>query len=187
MIVKRFLDVVIALFLIAVLALPVMLPIWILIRLTSKGPAIYRQTRIGKDTKPFQIYKFRSMFVGADRMGYQTDDNDVRITPIGRWIRKTSLDELPQLFNVLRGDISMVGPRPDTPMQEAGYTPEDWKLRHRVRPGITGLAQVSGRSNLGTEERLFYDLEYARKHSLLLDINIIFKTFWIAMMGRGTN
>ena len=126
-----------------VFLLPVWLPVWLFIILTSPGGAIYRQTRIGKGCKPFELYKFRSMVVGADRHGYQTQDGDARITPIGRIIRRTSIDELPQLLNVLKGDMSLVGPRPDTPMQKSNYTEADWQLRHSVRPGITGLAQIS--------------------------------------------
>lgn len=126
------------------------------------------------------------MVKGADAQGYQTDAGDSRITSVGRFIRLTSLDELPQLFNVLKGDMSLVGPRPDTPMQRKDYTEEAWRLRHTVRPGITGLAQVSGRSNMGYGERLAYDLEYVRTASLWRDVDILFKTVK-AMMGKGVN
>lgn len=170
----------------ALLFLPVFLPVWLAIIATSRGGAIYAQTRIGRGCKPFKLYKFRSMVTGADAQGYQTQQGDSRITPVGRFIRKTSLDELPQLFNVLKGDMSLVGPRPDTPMQQANYTEADWQARHRVRPGITGLAQVSGRSNLGTAERLAYDLDYAQNPSFRRDMAILFRTV-LAAVGSGTN
>lgn len=183
---KTLFDRLTALLALSVLLVPVFIPVWLLIRCTSPGAAIYSQTRIGKGCKPFNLYKFRSMVTGADKQGYQTQMVDSRITPVGNILRKTSLDELPQLFNVLKGDMSLVGPRPDTPMQESGYKPEDWRLRHSVRPGITGLAQVNGRSNIGTEERLAYDLEYARNTNLWLDIIILLKTVRAAV-GSGTN
>lgn len=183
---KLTIDRVIALFILIFLSLPVFLPVFIIIRLTSKGNAIYSQSRVGKDCKLFQLYKFRSMYIGADKHGYQTTDGDSRITPVGNFIRKTSIDELPQIFNVLKGDMSLVGPRPDTPMQKTNYSEEDWNTRHQVRPGITGLAQINGRSNIGTKERLYYDLEYVKKHSIWFDIIILFKTVKVAV-GKGTN
>ena len=176
----------VALLALLVLALPVMLPVWVLIRATSKGGAIYAQERVGLGCSTFRLYKFRSMVVGADKQGFQTQAGDARITTVGRFIRTTSLDELPQLFNVLKGDMSLVGPRPDTPMQRDNYTQADWELRHTVRPGITGLAQVNGRSNIGTQERLALDLDYARNHSLAMDISILIKTLRVAV-GKGTN
>jgi lipopolysaccharide/colanic/teichoic acid biosynthesis glycosyltransferase len=126
------------------------------------------------------------MAAGSDTQGYATMQGDSRITPIGRFIRKTSIDELPQLFNVLKGDMSLVGPRPDTPMQQSLYTPEDWQTRHTVRPGITGLAQVNGRSMIGYEERLACDLDYARNHTLWMDMVIILKTLRV-LTGKGSN
>lgn len=184
--VKTLLDRGAALFLLGVLFVPVFIPLWLLIRATSKGDAIYGQPRVGKGCKAFILYKFRSMYQDADKQGYQTQDADPRITPVGRVLRKTSLDELPQLFNVLKGDMSLVGPRPDTPMQKSNYSEENWQLRHSVRPGITGLAQVNGRSNMGHEERLVYDLEYVRNKSLRLDLMILLRTLRAAT-GAGTN
>ncbi len=184
--IKLLFDRTVALLALSILLIPVFIPVWLLIRLTSKGSAIYSHTRIGKHCQPFKLYKFRSMVVGADKSGYQTQDGDSRITPIGKILRKTSLDELPQLYNVLIGDMSLVGPRPDTPMQEKDYTPEDWKLRHTVRPGITGLAQVNGRSNISGEDRLAYDLEYARNASFMLDLSIMLRTLNV-ITGKGTN
>jgi len=183
---KTLFDRTIAFAALIVFLLPVWLPVWLFIILTSPGGAIYRQTRVGKGCKPFELYKFRSMVAGADRHGYQTQDGDARITPIGRIIRRTSIDELPQLLNVLKGDMSLVGPRPDTPMQKSNYTEADWQLRHSVRPGITGLAQVNGRSNISAVARLAYDLEYARNVSLRLDSMILLKTLGV-ITGKGTN
>lgn len=183
---KTLFDRLVALLALAALLVPVFLPVWLLIRVTSRGSAIYSQTRIGRDCKPFQLYKFRSMYAGSDAHGFQTQEGDARITPVGRILRKTSLDELPQLFNVLKGDMSLVGPRPDTPMQQKDYSEADWRLRHSVRPGITGLAQVNGRSNMGTAERLAYDLDYARRANFRLDLVILLKTARAAI-GKGTN
>lgn len=182
---KIIFDRAVALSAIVLLTLPVLVPVWLLIRLTSKGKPIYSQTRIGKNCQPFELYKFRTMVEGSDQHGFQTAEGDRRITPLGRILRKTSLDELPQLFNVLKGDMSLVGPRPDTPMQESLYSPADWKLRHTIRPGITGLAQINGRSNIGTYERLAYDIEYVKNHNLLLDIKILLSTFLINARAGG--
>lgn len=183
---KSFFDRTLALFILALLAVPVFLPLWLAIRATSKGGAMYSQLRIGKDCRPFKLYKFRSMYAGSDKQGYQTQENDARITPIGRFLRKTSLDELPQLWNVLKGDMSLVGPRPDTPMQQKDYAEADWRLRHTVRPGITGLAQVNGRSNMSAEDRLAYDLDYARHADLRLDLAILLKTLG-GILGKDAN
>lgn len=183
---KMLFDRAVALIVLALLCLPVFIPLWLLIRCTSKGGAIYSQTRVGKGCKPFNLYKFRSMIQGADAFGYQTRQEDSRVTAVGRLMRKTSLDELPQLFNVLKGDMSLVGPRPDTPMQKTNYTEADWRLRHSVRPGITGLAQVNGRSNIGTAERLAHDLYYVQHANIGLDIAILLKTIRVAL-GKDAN
>ena len=128
------------------------------------------------------------MYVDGDKQGsHSTRENDPRITRVGRFIRATSLDELPQLINVLKGDMSIVGPRPDLMIQKADYKPEDWDLRISVRPGITGLAQVSGRSNCTFDERLNYDTEYARSHGILLDLKILFKTAAVVLFRKNTN
>lgn len=184
--IKTLIDRTAALIALIALAIPLFIPVWLLIVCTSKGGAIYSQIRIGKGCAPFKLYKFRSMAVGSDKQGFQTQEGDSRITTVGRFLRKTSIDELPQLFNVLKGDMSLVGPRPDTPMQESNYSKENWELRHKVRPGITGLAQVNGRSNIGTQERLDLDLEYVKRHNLLIDMVIIIKTLRAAF-GKGTN
>ncbi len=122
------------------------------------------------------------------RLGsYQTQADDPRITRVGRFIRATSLDELPQLWNVLIGDMSLIGPRPETLSQQAQYRPEDWRLRHRVRPGITGLAQISGRSDITSEERLRCDLTYAQNASFALDMEILWRTVAMVFKRTGVN
>ncbi len=179
-------------FVVAAVALIILSPILIIaaiaIAATSPGGAIFSQTRIGKKCRPFTIYKFRSMSSDAPSVGpHFTADGDPRITKIGRIIRKTSIDELPQLVNVVLGQMSLVGPRPDTPKQEADYKPEDWEQRHEVRPGITGLAQCKLRSAATPEERTALDLEYVRTSSLLLDLKIIIWTLQLVIGRRGAN
>lgn len=183
---KRTIDVVVAIIALIVLALPFIgLALWI--KLSSPGPVFYCQTRVGKGGRTFKLIKFRSMVANADHIGgYATQMGDARITPAGRIMRRTSIDELPQLFNVLLGDMSLVGPRPDVPAQRDGYSAEDWALRHTVRPGITGLAQVNGRSNATVEARLAYDLEYARAPGLRRDVGILMQTI-VILGGRGSN
>ncbi|MEQ9091664.1 MAG: sugar transferase [Balneola sp.] len=159
------------------LLFPIIIIISILIKLTSDGPVIFSHLRVGKHGKEFNCYKFRSMVKGADKIGgYMTEVNDRRITPIGQFIRKYSIDELPQLFNVIKGEMSLVGPRPDTPMQKNLYTEEQWKTRHNVRPGITGLAQVKARHTATNKMRLKYDLFYVENKSLFFDIYLVYKT-----------
>ena len=174
--VKRLFDI-----LVSATILLILLPLGMLVALAvvvdSGRPALFRQVRIGRHCRPFEMLKFRSMRVGADREGsFRTEAGDARITRVGRLIRRTSLDELPQLVNVLRGDMSLVGPRPDTPQQESDYAPEDWHRRHAVRPGITGMAQAHGRSSVTPGERLRMDLDYVRRSSLWLDLRILART-----------
>ncbi|WGI22121.1 sugar transferase [Amylibacter sp. IMCC11727] len=160
---------------------PILIVLGVLIWLPDRGPVFYRQIRVGRNCKPFGMLKFRSMVRNADQIGgYQTHAGDPRITKIGRILRKTSLDELPQLINVLLGDMSLVGPRPDVPAQESLYSAQDWQKRHSVRPGITGLAQVTGRSSVDFETRLGYDLEYVETQSLMLDLKLLVKTVGVA-------
>jgi len=171
-----------------VILLPLLVLLGILICLDSPGSPLFMQPRVGRGCRIFTIAKFRSMTVGASSAGpYWTQDNDVRITRVGRVMRATSLDELPQLWNVLTGDMSFVGPRPDTPAQQTFYTPEAWQQRHRVRPGITGLAQVNGRSSLTKEERLHYDLAYAANPTLAMDARILAKTVWMVIRKINVN
>jgi lipopolysaccharide/colanic/teichoic acid biosynthesis glycosyltransferase len=143
----------------------------------DRGPVFYRQIRIGRGGREFGMIKFRSMRIDADRIGgYSTATNDPRITRVGRFIRRTSVDELPQLLNVLKGDMSLVGPRPDVPKQRVLYTDAEWTERHLVRPGITGLAQATLRSTGTEEERKQLDLEYVRRSSLSFDLWVILLT-----------
>jgi lipopolysaccharide/colanic/teichoic acid biosynthesis glycosyltransferase len=184
---KRLLDVALSLLALALLS-PLWLLIALLIRLGSPGAVIYRQVRTGRNGKEFMIYKFRSMVENADQIGpLSTSQNDPRITPLGRFLRRTGLDELPQLVNVLLGDMSLIGPRPNTPSQQSQYSAATWEKRHHVRPGITGLAQVSGRSNLDSQTQSAYDLTYVETLSFFLDCRILFKTVQAVISGRGTN
>lgn len=184
---KRLLDIITSLILLILLS-PLIFVVGILIKFDSHGPIIFSQQRVGLNGKLFSIYKFRSMHRDSEKLGpHSTSLNDSRITRFGRFIRATSLDELPQLINVLKGEMSIVGPRPDLVIQEKDYRPVDWNLRLSVRPGITGLAQVNGRSNCTFEERLHYDLEYARSHNFLLDLKILYKTATTVLLRKNTN
>lgn len=173
---KRFLDILIS-FTLIILLFPIMLIIAILIRLDSQGAILFKQQRVGKDGVLFSIYKFRTMVVNAEQIGeYFTSRDDVRVTRFGRFLRKTSLDELPQLFNVLKGHMSLVGPRPDLLIQKKNYNETEWAKRNSVRPGITGLAQSTVRSETTLVERKSLDLQYVDEQSLLLDFKIILMT-----------
>ena len=183
---KRIVDVMGALFVLA-LTWPVMLAAALCIKLDSAGPVIFRQTRLGLDGGQFAMYKFRSMVADAERRGgYSTATGDPRITRVGSFIRRTSIDELPQVFNVLKGDMSIVGPRPDVPGQRSLYTDDDWRARCSVRPGITGLAQALVRSNASRGQRLELDLRYVGESSLWLDLKIIGWTV-ARLTGKGSN
>lgn len=173
---KRLFDVVVSATLLVLLS-PVFLFVAVAIALDSRGGILFRQQRVGRGGRVFEILKFRSMIADAEKMGpYSTADGDPRITRVGRFIRRTSLDELPQLINVIRGEMSLVGPRPDVPAQRDFYTDEEWTERHRVRPGITGLAQARLRSAATGGQRKALDLEYARSASLWLDLRILAAT-----------
>lgn len=169
--IKRFLDFMLSLALIILLS-PLFLIISLAIKIDSSGPVFYRQTRTGLNGKDFTLLKFRSMAADNDVYDFKTGD---RITKVGYFIRKTSLDELPQLINILKGEMSFVGPRPWLSILNDYYT-EKQKRRFLVRPGITGLAQVSGRKDLDILKRIELDVEYADNISLWLDIRIILKT-----------
>ncbi|MGY4626431.1 sugar transferase [Bradyrhizobium sp. USDA 4486] len=198
---KRVLDLAVACPLLLLCALP-MIGLAILIRLSSPGPAIIRQIRIGRNERPFTMFKFRTMYLYADDtplrqmnirelLGGQpgTSDGvfkleaDRRITNVGRLLRRFSLDELPQLFNVLRGDMSVVGPRPSLPWEVELFTAEQRK-RHDCLPGITGLWQVNGRNRLSMPEMLALDLVYARSRSLWLDLWILCRTPGAVLFDR---
>ncbi|MEP7054533.1 MAG: sugar transferase [Actinomycetota bacterium] len=192
---KTALDRVVALGILAVLS-PLLFVLAAAIRLSSEGPALFRQERLGKNGRAFTIYKFRTMYVGAEReftsMIEASDTphglffkvaEDPRITRVGRWLRRYSLDELPQLINVLRGDMSLVGPRP-LPIEVVQHEP-DVVRRLLVRPGITGLWQISGRSDLSAEEALRMDLYYVENWSLAFDLMILWKTAFVVVRGSG--
>ena len=183
---KRVLDVIVSLVALVVLS-PVLAAVALAVLFESGTPVLFRQTRVGLGGLEFPMYKFRSMVRHAAAIGpYYTSAGDPRITRVGRFIRATSLDELPQLFNVLNGDMSLVGPRPDLPDQRPLYTEQQWAQRCSVRPGITGLAQATLRSEATPEQRLALDLRYAREHSLWLDLRILAWTLG-RLSGRGSN
>lgn len=176
---KRLLDILGSLFGI-ILTSPILLISAIAIKLDSKGPVFFKQERLGENGKVFNIIKFRTMVDNAEKMGSGiiTYENDPRITRVGNILRKTSLDELPQLFNVLKGDMSLVGPRPPVPYHPKKYEeyPENQKKRFIVKPGITGYAQVNGRNNLTWDDRIELDVQYVENFNILLDLKIIFLT-----------
>ena len=179
-------DVVISLAALLLLS-PLLLAAAVAIALGSGWPLLFRQTRIGLNGREFGMYKFRSMVQNAAAIGpYHTAVGDPRVTRVGRFIRRTSIDELPQLVNVLMGDMSLVGPRPDVPAQRALYGDADWALRYSVRPGITGLAQARIRSEGAPGERLALDLRYVREHNLWLDLKIMAWTLG-RLSGKGSN
>jgi Undecaprenyl-phosphate glucose phosphotransferase len=174
------------------LSLPSMLAIAAVIKLTSFGPVLYRQQRMGLDGRRFEMLKFRTMVDNAERMTgpVWSVDDDPRVTSIGRWLRRTSLDELPQLMNVLRGEMSLVGPRPERPplIEEFRKTIPKYMLRHKVKAGMTGWAQVNGwRGNTSLERRIEHDLEYIENWSLWSDIKILALTLFAGFRnGRAT-
>ncbi|MBR5191034.1 MAG: sugar transferase [Clostridia bacterium] len=178
--VKTFLDFTIALMALLVLW-PVLLIVAVIIKLTSPGPVIFKQKRIGLDGKVFEIYKFRSMVVGAETQGsgVYSGKGDARVTPIGKIIRATSIDELPQFINILKGEMSFVGPRPPLTYHPWDYSEySDFQLRmFEVRPGITGWAQINGRKDVEWNKRIELNVWYVDNMSLWLDIKIIFTTF----------
>ncbi len=206
--VRRLFDIVFAGATILALA-PILIAVAIAVRLDSRGPALFRQRRVGFHQQEFTLFKFRSMRLDADPRGHQEyvtalinggdeveqipDGGrkdlyklavDNRITPVGRWIRKWSLDELPQLFNVVLGHMTLVGPRPAIPYEVAEYP--SWYLeRFSVKPGLTGFWQVSGRSERTYEEMVRLDIEYAERRSLALDLSILMKTPWIVLTRKG--
>lgn len=184
--IKRLFDIVASLAALLLLS-PLLLGTALAVALESGFPVLFRQTRIGQHGRTFGMFKFRSMVKNAASIGpYFTSTNDPRITRVGRVIRRTSLDELPQLLNVLKGDMSLVGPRPDVPAQQGLYTPDDWAQRCSVRPGITGLAQALYRSASTEAQRLEADLRYTREASLWLDLKICWWTVQ-RLGGKGAN
>jgi lipopolysaccharide/colanic/teichoic acid biosynthesis glycosyltransferase len=181
----RAVDIVIALLALAVLS-PVLLVAAIAIKLGSRGPVFYRQRRVGLGGEEFEMLKLRTMVIGSDPVGVGTvvTRDDPRVTPAGRVLRRTSLDEIPNLLNVLHGEMAIVGPRPTIPAQVVDYTPYQHR-RHEVRPGITGWAQVQGRAGIPWEQRLELDVHYVDHRSAALDARILIKTLWLLITGHG--
>lgn len=170
-----------------IVLLPVMIAIGLWVRRDSTGPAIFRQARVGLHGRPFRLLKFRTMVVGAQTMGagLAIDAGDSRITRAGHTLRRLSLDELPQLWNVVRGDMSIVGPRPTVAAQVERYTAEQ-RRRLDARPGITGLAQVRGRAAIPWSERITIDLEYVDGWSITRDLSILLRTAFVVVRRDGT-
>jgi lipopolysaccharide/colanic/teichoic acid biosynthesis glycosyltransferase len=170
----------------AVISAPIVALLALAIRLETAGHPIYRQTRVGKDGRLFEIYKLRTMVRGAEftGAGLAIQEGDDRITRIGSLLRRYSLDELPNLWNVLRGEMSIVGPRPTVQVQVEQYTPRQ-RRRLEVKPGITGWAQVNGRASLPWSERIELDIWYVEHQSLALDLRILARTIGLVMTGHG--
>ena len=181
--VKRFLDIFISLTAIVLLS-PLLLLLWILVRSKLGKPALFTQQRPGKNEKIFKLYKFRSMTDERDDKGELLPD-EVRLTSFGKLLRASSLDELPELFNILKGDMSLIGPRPLLVRYLPYYTSQE-RHRHDVRPGLTGLAEVNGRNALGWEERFAFDLEYVNRLTLGMDLKIIGMTVGKVLKRSGT-
>ena len=187
--VKRCMDIVGAIVAIVIFS-PLMLITTLAVKLTSPGPLIYKQERVGLHNKPFQMYKFRSMGVQNPRQerGAWTVPDDPRVTPVGKIIRKTSIDEMPQFFNVLKGDMSLVGPRPERPFFVEKFREEipRYMIKHQVRPGLTGWAQVNGfRGNTSIRKRIDHDLYYIENWSVGFDIKILFLTFFKGFVNKN--
>ena len=181
----RAFDLLIAALALAILS-PVLLIAAIAIKLTSPGPVVYRQRRVGRGGREFEMWKLRTMVPGSDPVGVGkvVYRDDPRVTGPGRFLRRTSLDELPNLVNVLHGEMAIVGPRPTIPAQVDDYTPHQ-KRRHEVLPGITGWAQVQGRAGIPWEERIELDVWYVDHRSLPLDLRILAKTTWLVLTAQG--
>lgn len=184
---KRVFDLLLSLVLLPILLIP-MLIIAVLIRVDSSGKAIYTQTRLGKDQKPFTIIKFRTMYPNAEELGPRwASADDRRSTKFGRFLRHSHLDELPQIFNIIAGQMSYVGPRPERPEFYDVFDTyiDGFRQRTMVKPGLTGLAQVNGGYELLPEEKIVYDLEYIKNRSFLMDLSCILKTFRVVFCRRG--
>jgi lipopolysaccharide/colanic/teichoic acid biosynthesis glycosyltransferase len=193
--IKRIFDIVVSTFLLVLLS-PILLILFIWIKLDSEGEAVFKQTRVGVKGKPFTIYKFRTMIKNADKLYEVTvdrenlgsfvfqDKDDPRITKSGRFLRKTSLDELPQLLNIIKGDMSLIGPRPEIPAIADLYSDFE-KIRLLVKPGVSGLAQVNGRGDLELSMTIGFDVRYIKEFSLWLDFKILLKTVKVVFMGEG--
>ena len=196
-VIKRIIDIV-ASFTGLILLSPLILIVSILIKLESKGEVIFKQKRVGLNGKEFYMYKFRSMVINAEELKEQLESqnemsgpmfkikDDPRITKVGKFIRKTSIDELPQLINVIKGDMSLVGPRPSLPKEVEKF--EQWMMeRLEVKPGLTCIWQISGRNNIDFEDWMKLDIKYVRERSLALDFKLIFKTIFVLFGDKNAS
>jgi len=194
---KRLMDIICSMSALIVLA-PILIVVAILIKIESKGPVIFSQERVGINNKKFKMYKFRSMVVNAEDMKEKLEKqnerkgpmfkikNDPRVTTIGKFIRKTSIDELPQLINILKGEMSIVGPRPSLPKEVIQFEP--WMLeRLKVKPGLTCYWQVQGRDHIEFEDWMRLDVKYVKDRNFLLDIKLIFKTFFVFLGDQNAS
>jgi Undecaprenyl-phosphate glucose phosphotransferase len=189
MVIKRLIDIIGSVVAIVVFS-PIMLITAVAVKLTSKGPLIFKQERVGLHNKSFKMYKFRSMEVQnvADENKGWTTKNDPRVTRIGKILRRTSIDELPQFFNVLKGDMSLIGPRPERPLFVEKFKEEipRYMIKHQVRPGITGWAQVNGyRGDSSIKKRIEYDLYYIENWTIMFDFKILFLTFFKGFVNKN--
>jgi len=185
MVVKEIFDRVVS-FIALIVLLPIFLIVAVLIKIDSKGPIFFLQERVGKDGRIFKIFKFRTMTLGADKITKTTIFNQScpYITRVGRFLRRSGIDELPQLINVFRGEMSLVGPRPTLPYQVAKYNDYQRK-RLIVKPGITSWALIHGRNKLTWNERINYDIWYVEHWNFGIDIRVLFKTIWVVAKGEG--
>lgn len=185
---KRFFDIIVSVLAMIILAIP-MLIVGIVVKCTSKGPVIYKQERLGLNGKKIVVYKYRTMYIDAEKNGAQWSRGDVdeRITPFGLKLRCTRVDELPQLWNILKGDLSLVGPRPERECfyEEFEKYVHGFSERLKVKPGLTGLAQVNGGYTLKPEEKIVYDVEYIKNRGFWYDLKIIFKTVAVVFSHDG--
>lgn len=185
--IKRVFDICASIVAIAVLGIP-MIIVGLLVKVTSKGPVIYKQERLGRNGNAFMLYKFRSMHEDAEKDGEKwAEEEDDRCTPIGTFLRKSHIDELPQLFNILAGDMSVVGPRPEREYFYKKFETyiEGFSQRLCVKPGLSGLAQINGGYDLSPEQKILFDLEYIEKRTFWLDIKIIFMTLKVVFSLKG--
>lgn len=183
---KRFFDIFFS-FILLILLSPVFLIVFILIKIFDPGPIFFKQKRVGQNEKIFLIYKLRTMVINADKIGpVLTSDNDPRITKLGKFLRHSSIDELPQFINVIKGEMSIIGPRPEVPSIVETYNDTQRQV-FKLKPGITGWAQIHGRDALSIEQKSVYDIEYVNKVSFLLDLKIVLLTFPALISSEGIN
>lgn len=186
-IIKRMMDLFFS-FLGLIIGIPIMFIFAIAIKLESEGPVFFKQERVGIDGKHFIMYKLRSMYIDAEENGAQwAEADDPRVTRVGRFIRKTRIDEIPQIFNIIKGDMSVVGPRPERPIFTYKFNEQipGFVDRLQIKPGLTGWAQINGGYELTPKEKLDKDLYYIKNRSIMLDLKIIFKTMIIVLTGNG--